>query len=108
MEGGRRRTRRRTRHRRHPRRGGMSTDAENKFLEQKRRERKESLDNVGENARKAPDVFESIGTATKQPNRNLFQERQTELAKAEHDGKDPPKAGRRRRSHKRKHTRRRR
>jgi len=104
MEGGRRRTRRR----RHPRRGGMSTADENRFLERQRNERKKDLDNVGENARKAPVVHESSGTATKQPNINLFQQRQTELAKAEHDGKDPPKAGRRRRSHKRKHTRRRR
>jgi len=94
--------------RRHRRHGGMTKEEEDKFLAQKKRERSESLGSVGDNSRKPPLVVEGVGTATKQPHRSLFQERQTEVAKAEHEGKPPPKAGRRRRSHKRKHTRRRR
>ena len=63
MEGGRRRTR----HRRHSRRGGMSTADENRFLEQKRKEREQSLDKVGYNARKAPLVIQGVGTESRKP-----------------------------------------
>ena len=93
---------RRTRHRRHSRRGGMSADLENKFLEKQRKERQKSLAKVGDNAREAPLVLESTGTETRQasPLRFLVDMR-TESARKE------AKAGRRR-SRRRRHTRRRR
>jgi len=98
-----------TKRRKHKhKRGGLETQAENKFLEGKQAsDRKEAM-NVGSKAMRgrSPSV-EGTGTGTKEVKRNLFQERQTEVARAEHEGKEPPPAGGRRRSRRKTHRRRR-
>ena len=85
--------------RRTRRRGGMSSEDENRFLQKQAEERRKSLNTVGDRIREKPVVLESVGEETRKPFVSPFQEQQTYRARSE-------SAGRRRR--KRKHTRRRR
>jgi hypothetical protein len=96
--------------RRHRRlRGGLTKEQETAFLEKKQEADRSEAENIGSIAQleKSPAV-EGVGTGTKKPKVSLFQERQTEVARAESQGTKPPPAGGKRRRHSRRKTHRRR
>ena len=93
------------RKRTHRKRGGeivkfSSSQAETKYLQDQAKERRKSLDTLGDRLSVKPVIVEGEGTGTRKPYVSPFQEQLTMRARAN-------SAGRRRR-HKRKHTRRRR
>jgi hypothetical protein len=90
-------------------RGGLTKEEETDFLAKKQAADREEALTVGSKAmhEKSPAV-EGTGTGTKKPKVSAFQQRQTEVARAESEGKEPPPAGGRRRRHSRRKTHRRR
>jgi hypothetical protein len=94
--------------RRHRKRGGLAKEAEDSFLKNKQAADREEALSVGSKAmlEKSP-ALEGVGTGTKKPKVSPFQQRQTEVALAEREGKEPPPAGGRRRRHRKTHRRRR-
>jgi hypothetical protein len=96
--------------RRRPRhRGGLTKEQETEFLRKKQEADRNEAENIGSMAmlEKSPAV-EGVGTGTKKPKVSVFQERQTEVARAQSQGKEPPPAGGRRRRHSKRKTHRRR
>ena len=86
------------------RRGGMSSEDENRFLKEQKDKRKVEVSKLGDEREKGPKVLEAEGMATRKPSDLVhLVDYRTEPAR------EAAKAGRRRtRRHKRKHSRRRR
>jgi hypothetical protein len=99
-----------TRRRKHRKvRGGLTPEEETGFLKNKQAADRAEASAVGSKAmhERSPAV-EGTGTATKKPKVSPFQQRQTEVARAESEGKEPPPAGGKRRRHSKRKTHRRR
>ncbi len=85
--------------RRH-RRGGLDKSSEDSFLKKDAEKRRAELIGLGDRLSQPAQVLEGVGTETKKSKVSLFQQRQTELARAKREGKEPPSAGGRRRRRK--------
>lgn len=89
--------------------GGLTEEQENVFLKKKQQAVRSEAMNIGSEAKleKSP-ALEGVGTGTRKPKVSVFQERQSEVARAERLGEAPPPAGGKRRRHSKRKTHRRR
>jgi hypothetical protein len=86
--------------RRRTKRGGLSTTDENKFLEERRKERKSELGKLGDLEKMDKPVVESVGTESARPRPvSVRQAHETLRALEANKGVAPSKAGRRKRRH---------